>query len=63
MTSASRDKWNARYQARGATDDEPSHVLRRLTEYLPTTGRALDVAGGAGRNAIWLARHGLDVTV
>lgn len=26
-------------------------------------GKALDVAGGAGRNAIWLARRGLDVTL
>ena len=30
---------------------------------LPTKGRALDVAGGAGRNALWLARRGLDVTL
>jgi len=26
-------------------------------------GRALDVAGGAGRHAVWLARRGLDVTI
>jgi SAM-dependent methyltransferase len=30
---------------------------------LPSHGRALDVAGGAGTNAIWLARLGLDVTL
>src|SRR5262249_12846260 len=26
-------------------------------------GRALDVAGGAGRHALWLAQRGLDVTL
>jgi SAM-dependent methyltransferase len=30
---------------------------------LPAGGRALDIAGGAGRNAIWLARQGFDVTI
>jgi SAM-dependent methyltransferase len=30
---------------------------------LPRAGRALDVAGGGGRHAIWLARRGLDVTL
>ncbi len=30
---------------------------------MPKHGRALDLAGGAGRNAIWLARQGLDVTL
>ncbi len=28
---------------------------------LPRSGRALDVAGGTGRHAVWLARRGLDV--
>ena len=30
---------------------------------LPASGRALDIAGGLGRNSLWLARRGLDVTV
>jgi tellurite methyltransferase len=63
MTSSSRDKWNARYQARRPEVETPSEVLRQLDPYLPRAGRALDVAGGAGRNAIWLARRGLDVTL
>lgn len=29
----------------------------------PTSGRVLDVAGGAGRNAIWFAQRGFDVTL
>jgi SAM-dependent methyltransferase len=34
-----------------------------LDRYLPRRGRALDVAGGAGRHGIWLAQRGLDVTI
>jgi SAM-dependent methyltransferase len=30
---------------------------------LPRGGRALDLAGGAGANAIWLSRRGLDVSL
>ena len=30
---------------------------------LPTRGRALDIAGGAGANAVWLASQGWDVTL
>jgi len=32
-------------------------------ELLPDGGRALDVAGGTGRNAIWLAQRGWAVTI
>jgi SAM-dependent methyltransferase len=38
-------------------------VLVGLADYLPAGGRALDVAGGAGRNAIWLASRGFHVTI
>lgn len=57
-----RQKWDAKYSAEDVPR-EPSKVLVSLTSYLPTKGRALDVAGGAGRNAIWLAQRGLDVTI
>ena len=39
-----------------------SREIERLCSGLPP-GRALDVAGGAGRHAIWLARRGWRVTV
>lgn len=38
-------------------------MLVDLIEFLPAAGRALDVAGGAGRHAIWLAKRGFDVTL
>ena len=41
----------------------PSPWLLELEDLLPRQGRALDVAGGIGRNARWLAARGLDVTL
>jgi tellurite methyltransferase len=34
-----------------------------IVDLLPRSGRALDVAGGNGRNAVVLAERGMDVTV
>jgi tellurite methyltransferase len=63
MSSIDRDKWNAKYAAGEVGGSEPSLVLAALDRWLPRRGRALDVAGGAGRNALWLAKRGLDVTL
>lgn len=54
------DEWNERYRTREALDDEPAALLVNAARDLPP-GRALDLACGAGRNAIWLARRGWDV--
>jgi SAM-dependent methyltransferase len=62
MPEADRTKWDARHRAEGGSS-EPSRYLASLDALLPRAGRALDVAGGAGRNAIWLARRGLAVTL
>jgi SAM-dependent methyltransferase len=58
-----RTRWDARYRERGPDPGDPSALLTSLDALLPTRGRALDVAGGAGRHALWLARRGLDVTL
>jgi tellurite methyltransferase len=66
-----RRKWDAKYAevAAGTGGDAnhgieaPSQMLLSLSDWLPTRGRALDLAGGAGRHAIWLAQRGLDVTL
>lgn len=63
MSDAERTKWDARYREQGAPSREPSPFVTSLDALLPRAGRALDVAGGAGRHAIWLARRGLDVTL
>jgi tellurite methyltransferase len=61
MPAADRHKWDAKYA--GAAPHEPSAVLTGLARFLPASGHALDLAGGAGRNAIWLAQRGFDVTI
>jgi SAM-dependent methyltransferase len=58
----SRERWNRRWageRANAATT--PNAFLIAETETLPP-GRALDLACGAGRNAVWLARRGWRVT-
>ena len=65
MTTAadpSRERWNRRWAGeRAHASTAPSEFLIAETEALPP-GRALDVACGAGRNAVWLARRGWRVT-
>lgn len=57
--------WDERYRsgAHGASDFnmEPSPLLVTTVAKLPP-GRALDLACGAGRNALWLAERGWKVT-
>jgi len=63
VADAERERWNRKYQEAGAGTGEPSAALVELVQWLPAQGRVLDVAGGAGANAVWLARRGLAVTV
>ena len=61
MSDADRERWNARYAAGSHADrDKPCGVLQAFMHLAPP-GRALDVACGAGRNALFLARHGYAV--
>jgi len=62
VPESDRERWNARYAAR-AERSAPSPFLDQLDDLLPRSGRALDLAGGAGRHALWLARRGLAVTL
>ena len=57
-----RQMWNQRYaQAELVWSAEPNRFLVEETADLPP-GRALDLGAGEGRNAIWLAELGWDVT-
>ena len=62
MSAAERDKWDTRY--RDGAYETRTHPTALLAEWLPRLprGRALDVACGAGRNALHLAAHGFAVT-
>ena len=54
--------WDDRYAERELVwSVEPNVWVERLTADLPP-GRALDLAAGEGRNALWLAERGWDVT-
>jgi SAM-dependent methyltransferase len=56
------EDWDARYrESARPLPDRPAAILAELLPLLPR-GRALDVACGAGRNAIFLAMRGWDVT-
>ena len=65
MSRADRDKWDDRYQSGAyATRHHPSALLADWIGRFDVTGespRAIDIACGAGRNALFLARHGWHV--
>lgn len=57
-----RRRWNERFSRKGYTfGKEPNPFLRRYLRFLPEGGRALDLACGEGRNAVFLARKGFEV--
>jgi SAM-dependent methyltransferase len=57
-----RDAWNRRYAGTELVwTAQPNRFLVAEAEDLPP-GRALDLACGEGRNAVWLARRGWTVT-
>jgi tellurite methyltransferase len=71
-----RERWNQKYREKsaarmkagtpGKTVPDPFMVWA-FSEYIaplfPHGGSALDLAGGAGRHAIWLAQQGWEVTL
>ncbi len=69
MATGDRERWDARYRAHGPERAGPAPFLVEVADVLPRAGSAggaptaLDVAGGAGRHALWLAQRGCNVTV
>jgi len=56
------EEWDERYRATGLVwSAGPNQFVEVEVADLPP-GRAVDLAAGEGRNAIWLARRGWDVT-
>jgi tellurite methyltransferase len=64
-----RERWNSKYrEAPTAWTSAPDPFLvSAFSEYIlplySSGGSALDLAGGAGRHAIWLAEQGWEVTL
>jgi 2-polyprenyl-3-methyl-5-hydroxy-6-metoxy-1,4-benzoquinol methylase len=55
--------WDARYAAEDYIfGTDPADCLVRHAHDLPPSSRVLMVADGEGRNGVWLARQGHDVT-
>src|SRR5512136_588926 len=61
MSDAAKD-WDERYREGRGMPDEPSALLVQNQALLPAGGRALDIAMGSGRNALYLASLGFRVT-
>ncbi len=62
MSLKDKEKWNSKYGDAGSPSDrEPCGWLTENRALLPGAGRALDLAMGEGRNAIFAASLGYDV--
>lgn len=65
-SSNERERWNQKYRENPGAWLEPDPFLawaffEHIQPLFPRGGNALDLAGGAGRHAIWLAKHGWHV--
>ncbi len=60
MSQQDRSKWNQRYTEDSYRKGNPVTLLENWIAEIPS-GKALDVACGAGRNAIFMAQAGFDV--
>ena len=66
MSAEDRLKWDSKHTARGFFPPLPSKLLTAHQAFLPQSpagGKALDVAGGSGRHALWLAERGFAATL
>jgi SAM-dependent methyltransferase len=59
MSEADRARWDRRWGSGEPAGGTAPRWLDRVAGLLPDAGRALDVAAGAGRIALWLAARGL----
>lgn len=60
MAEADRERWDRVFREGGHAEAGPPAWLAELDSELPRAGRALDVASGAGRLALFWAARGLE---
>ena len=61
--NAEYQRWEKRFSADEYVFGEaPNAFLARQQPLLPVKGKALAVSDGEGRNGVWLAEQGLEVT-
>lgn len=64
MSAAERAEWEERYRsAERVAPSNPEPFVVDSVNGLSVAGRALDLAGGTGRHALWLAERGWDATL
>ena len=63
MSTEANTQWDRRYQGEDYLfGTAPAAFLTRHARHLPEAGRVLAVADGEGRNSVWMAEQGLEVT-
>lgn len=63
MSLKDKEKWNSKYNSdEYITGKEPSDWLQENANFLTGNGKALDIAGGEGRNSVFVASKGYEVT-
>ncbi len=60
MAAGDRERWDRTWSSGGHADSQAPEWLEEHDAQLPRGGRALDVAAGAGRVALWWAARGLE---
>jgi tellurite methyltransferase len=63
MSLKDKEKWNRKYSTNEhLTGKEPSLWLKENVSFLNANGKALDIAGGEGRNSVFVASKGYETT-
>ena len=63
MSLKDKEKWNRKYETEEyITGKEPSLWLQENAGLIIKGGKALDIAGGEGRNSVFVAGKGFEVT-
>ena len=63
MSLKDKEKWDSKYETdEYITGKEPSHWLQKNAGLFAKSGKAIDIAGGEGRNSVFVAGKGYEVT-